>query len=254
MKKIKYDRDWHFFNRFQLLADWRRVDSLDVCVTKTSGFLNDFIKLCPEWLPFKVYSTRRRSATSCYYTVPPFDELKEIIVEGLDKYTTHGGSTVYYDSAIKPTNYKKLILIKLDCGAHNGAFNQSYMHFPPQNEEVANIISEGFLKNCYDLFLKHWQPRHGFIIPSYSLIWEYTKKEFDSVGWLTYFSDGLGELPKFPDWVKIIPADGYGTYIQISEKLPDYKNEKEFNEIVDKMIELSKIISPWIMTKRDLMI
>jgi hypothetical protein len=54
--------------------------------------------------------------------------------------------------------------------------------------------------------------------------------------------------------VSIIPIEGYGTYVQVSDELPDCENKKEFYEVVDKMIELSEIISPWLMAKRDLMI
>jgi hypothetical protein len=251
MKKIKHDFSWHSLNGFELCAYWRRVDPLDVCVHKTSDFLHDFIKLHPDGLPLRYLPSSKRLIPSYCNAVPSFDELRSIVVEGIDRYFIGEGSTVFYDTATNPVNCNRFISIKLHCGGQN---NQPRVKFPPKNEEATDIVSEEFFKSCYDLFLKHWQPKYGFILLPYSPIKEYSKEEFYHTGWLNYFSDGLGELPKLPDWVRIIPAEGYGTYVQVSEELPDHTNEKEFHEIVDKIIELSKIISPWLMTKRDLMI
>jgi hypothetical protein len=254
MKKIKHDFNWHSFNGFKLCAYWRRVDSLDVCIHKTNDFLNDFIKLHPDGLPLRCTPqiTRKKFTMHYYEVVPSFDELKNLIVAGIDTNYIGEGSTVFYDTATKSVNCNRFISIELECG--RDGYNQPQVLFPPKNDEAADIVSKDFFKNCCDLFVKHWQPRKGFIKPSYTRICEYTREEFHDVGWLTYFSDGLGELPQLPDWAQIIPAEGYGTYIQLAEELPDYKNEKEFNEVVDKMIELSKIISPWLKTKRDLII
>jgi hypothetical protein len=256
MKKIKHDFNWHRYNGCELCVYWRREDSLDDCVRKTSDFFNDFIKLHPDGLPLRCAPqlTREKLTTYYYDVVPSFDELKNLIVAGISTSYIGEGSKVAYDTATKLVNYNRYISIQLECCCKNNQYNQSQVQFPPKNDEAADIVSKDFFKNCFDLFVKHWQPKKGFIRLPYLRIWEYTSAVFHDVGWLTYFSEGLGELPKLPDWAKIIPAEGYGTYIQVSEELPDYKNENEFNEIVDKMIELSKIISPWLKTKRDLII
>jgi hypothetical protein len=94
--------------------------------------------------------------------------------------------------------------------------------------------------------LKHWRPKNGHVTPSLSLIKRYTGIDIDAVGWLTYISNGLGGFPQLPDWVKIIPAEGYGTYLQVSDDLPNYENESEFREIAGKIYELSKILTSWL--------
>jgi hypothetical protein len=176
MKKIKHDYLWHSRNGFKLCAYWRREDSLDVCVQNMSNFLNDFIKLCPSWLPFRWQS--KGVITSCNDVVPSSDVLREIIVAGIGQCTDNAGSTVIFESAIRPINYRKLISIILSCGACSGAYNQPQMKFPPKNEEATDIISKEFFKKCYDLFLKHWQPRQGFISLPYYPVKEYSEKSF----------------------------------------------------------------------------
>jgi hypothetical protein len=52
-------------------------------------------------------------------------------------------------------------------------------------------------------------------------------------------------LPELPDWVKITPFENCGTCLQISDELPNHKDEKEFHEIALKIKELSDIITTW---------
>jgi hypothetical protein len=40
--------------------------------------------------------------------------------------------------------------------------------------------------------------------------------------------------------VKILPAEDYGTYIQVSDELPDYENESEFRDIAKKYANRQK--------------
>jgi hypothetical protein len=224
----------------------QREYSPDEVVQKTKDFLNDFIKLCPEWLPFSIPS----SLTYCnksFFDVPAFDILSAAIAEG--NFSIEGSETTFHNNIDHSSdNFKKIIEIQMQLevkGCEDKCLS-SLVRFPPHTEETKQIVTKDFIKNVFDLFLKYWHPKNGYVLPSCSHIKRYIGTDVFGVGWLTYLSNELGEYPLLPDWVKIIPVEGYGIYIQVSDELPDYENESEFRKIAERIYELFKIIKPWL--------
>jgi hypothetical protein len=258
MKKIKYDGNWHS-NGFGVGATWTRRDSIDVCTQKTSDFLDGFIKLCPDWLPFKV-SVPAKCAFISYAEVPSLTVLRKIIDEGIDRFAYGYGNTVYFNNIVELSDQKRVICIHLTCGAYDRQSNSVSIQFPPYNDEVKHIVTKEFFLASFGLMLKHWNPYRGCSGIPFSMIRDYAQADdVNSIrspefGWLNYFSDKLGELPELPAWAIVTPVEGFGNYIQVSEDLPDKTKEKELHDIITKVYELSEIIKPWIKSKWEFII
>jgi hypothetical protein len=256
MKKIKYDTYWHM-NGFGVGALWNRYDSLDVCVQKANDFLRDFVELCPEWFPFRMYSSFKGALTSFNSEIPPLPELHKIIEEGRDKDSDSCGYHVFFNNVVEKTDHRMLIEFRLTCGAYGKQGNSISISFPPYNEKAKRIATKEFYFTSLKLIMKHWIPYRCNIGIPFVMIKDYAKVGNDAVGnvpcvgWLTGFSDKLGTLPELPNWAIVTPVDGFGNYIQVSENLPDKTKEEELHDIITKVYELSGIIKPWIELKRE---
>jgi hypothetical protein len=259
MKKIKHDRKWYDYNSCGVGVMWTRYDSMDVCVQKTSDFLNDFVKLYPAWVPFKIFSTVKSSFTS-YSEVPPLHVLRNIIEEGIDKVAYGYGHRVFFQNDVKSSEQTRAIYFHLTCGAYDRQSNGLSISFPPYNEDVKHIVTKDFFLSCFELIIKHWNPYRGCSGIPFSMITDYaevddvTSINFPAFGWLNYLSDKLGELPELPDWTIITPVGGLGNYIKVTEELPDKTKEKELHDIITKVYELSDIIEAWIKPKWEFII
>jgi hypothetical protein len=233
---------------FRIRGAWLRRDTLEECAQKTRDFLQEFINLYPDWIPFNNTSTKK-ACTIPMHEVPIIEELKKIIVEGRDNFydTDERGSGITYfnwgSSKISRGNYKKMVEIDINCGAYNGYYNRSVISFPPFNEDAINIVTKEFFKIIFDLLLRHWTPLYGrAMFP----IFNDSHESFSEVGWLTYFSNELGDMPLLPSWTKIIPVAEIGTYIQITDEISSWENEDD----LIKIVELSEIITPWLEGKK----
>jgi hypothetical protein len=253
MKKIKYDYFWHLKGPGGA-ATWTRHDSIDVCVQKSSDFLNDFVQLCPEWLPFKIYSSVKHTFTS-YSEVPPLTVLRKIIEDGADKYVCNGGYSVFFDNVINSSDQRKVIHIQLTCGAYARHSNSISIKFPPYNEEAKHFVTKEIFLASMKMMIEHWNPYRASSRIESSIIRDYAQVDDTlsirpEAGWLNYFSDKLGELPKLPDWAIVTPVEGFGNYIQVSDELPcKIKEKNELHDVIAKVYELSEIIKPWIQPK-----
>jgi hypothetical protein len=221
-----------------------RTKTLEESAEKTAAFLNDIIKLYPTWSPFYITSSDRCGLIA-QKTIPSLEEMKEHIIDALQNPPWR--TMTFCNIGRNHDNIGKMLEIRMQSG--HCYKNCSCVRFPPRYKETKYISSKEFIKEVFDLFLKHWQPSNGYVIPSIPIIRRFSNELFDDIGWLTYFSDKLGELPPLPDWAKIIPVDGYGNYVQVSDNLPDPANEDVFRDVIEKMCELSKIIEPWLITK-----
>ncbi|MDR2642577.1 MAG: hypothetical protein LBC74_07265 [Planctomycetaceae bacterium] len=259
MKNIRHDSFWHHMNGFGVGATWTRYDSDDISAKKTSDFLNDFVKLHPDWVPFRMYSSIKGALTSFYSEIPTLPELRKIIEEGLDKYAYGYGSHIFFENVVKQTDQRKLVQFNLTCGAYDRQSNGLSIKFPPYNEEAKHITTKEVYIVSLKLIIKHWNPYRGSIGIPFFMIEDYKSAndmadKVPEVSWFNYFSAQLGELPQLPDWVIITPVDGLGNYIQVSEDLPDKTNENELHNIITKVYELSELIKPWIKSKWELII
>ncbi|MDR1477401.1 MAG: SUKH-3 domain-containing protein [Planctomycetaceae bacterium] len=236
-----YDTRW--WKLYGLTMYFRRNGKFTIreVVQKTRDFLNDFVKLCPEWLPFFIPSSSQYHGKS-FWAVPSLDTLKEIINEGE---LIPSQSQITYCNFKDINDFKNVIEIRnIWQTSKYTNFFESFIRFPPFTDGTEKITSKEFIKKVFDLVVKHWQPECGSVASSVPLIKRYTGKYTnDMTGWLTYFSNELGDLPQLHDWVKIIPAASYGNYLQISDELPDYKNEKEFLKATRQLHELDKILN-----------
>jgi hypothetical protein len=238
--------------RIEISVRWFRKDTLDECARKTSDLLQDFIKFYPDWIPFSYSATIKSAEIPQLYEVPTLEELKKIIVQGYDKRCSvdHGSSITYFNLRSDEKthkNYKKLIEIDIRCGCYNGHENYSCFGFPPFNEDAKNIVNAEFFKNAFDLLIKHWTPLWGHV--TFQILTE-TFEECENIGWLTYFSDELRELPTFPSWVKLIPVEEKGTYIQIAEKISLWDMDDYIELYLNNITELYETISPWLEDKK----
>jgi hypothetical protein len=247
MNDKNYDDMW-YSDGFLFNCAWLRKDTLEECTQKTSGFLQDFIKLYPDWIPFNNSSTFKACRIPLY-EVPSLEELKKIIVLGRDKFyeTDEHGSRIRYfnwgSNKRSSRNYKKMVEISINCGAYKGFYNGVVIQFPPHNDDAKDIITKEFFKIMFELLLKYWQPLYGkamFPIRNENLA------KYREIGWLTYLSTELGNIPQLPSWAKIIPIEGTGNYIQTTEEISCWENEEDLN----KISILSEIITPWLEKQR----
>jgi hypothetical protein len=242
---LQFGNKWHKLYGTQINVVTKHKDTPDEAAQKIQNFLNDFIKLNPLWSPFyALTSTQKR--TIGFLESPSIDDLKEIIVEGQDETCSIDGCKINFSNQDIINDFRKVIDIRFQTSEGRNDGNWLWMRVPPMNDEATFVTSKEFIMKSFELFLKHWQPTFGRISLSDCILNIHTTAHISYVGWLTFLSNGIGELSRLPDWAKITPADNYGTYIQVSEELPDPTNESEFRDIVRKICELSKIIEPWI--------
>jgi hypothetical protein len=254
MKKIKYDGNWHLKGS-GVWAVWTRYDSIDLCTQKTSDFLNDCVQLCPDCLPFNVVSPVKHYKTTPYSAVPSLAVLRKIIEEGINKYVCNGGYSAFFNNIMNSSDQRRVILIKLTCGAYDRYSNSMSIGFPPYNDEAKHIVTKEIFLASMKLMIKHWNPYRAGSGIEPSMLRDYTQVDdilsiCPEVGWLNYFSGKLGELPALPDWVIVTPVEGFGNCIQVSDELPcKIKEKNELHDVIAKVYELSEIIKPWIQSK-----
>jgi hypothetical protein len=256
MKKIKYDHNWHM-NGLRISASWNHHESIDICAKKMSNFLNDFIKIYPDWVPFKTFFSTRRKIV--YSDVPSIKELCKNIEEGMKTNYVDFYNSSYYLNVLKESDQKKLVEIELKCATSNTDSSFISMKFPPYNDEARNIVTKKFFIDSLELIRRNWNPYSGLIGLPFLMIKDYARVGDDwagnipESGWITFYSDKLGELPPLPDWAIITKIDGY-TYIQVTEELPVQLNEKKLHEVIIKVYEISSIIKPWFKSKWNLIV
>jgi hypothetical protein len=222
--------------------------TFDESVAKTVNLLHDLVLLYPDWLPFYITSAKsEKYRMAPFNTIPRSQEMKDIMVD-TSWYQLLGSQITLCDIGHNHSNIGKMLEIHLQLSKEDNN-NCFWVRFPPCGEETKRITSKEFIKNIFELFMKHWQPLSGFLSPSIPLIKRYISDVLYDVGWFSYFSEEYGSLPNLPDWVQVISLDGQGNYIQIMDELPDYNNVQEFTDFAQKMRELSDITGPWLISR-----
>jgi hypothetical protein len=221
--------------------------TFDSSAERIVNFLKELTLLYPDWLPF--YFTSAKSGKHrliSHSTVPSLHEMKEIIIDTTWHSCSETGQITCCNIGPNHENIGKMLEVHFQvCVGDN--CNRSWVRFPPYYEDTKLITSKEFIKNVFGLFLKHWQPTMGLLLPSYPLIRRCVNNIMlvEGVGCFSYFSKEFGLLPKLPDWAKITSLDE-GNYIQIADELPNYKNLTEFTNFVERLRELADIIYKWL--------
>ncbi|MDR1478477.1 MAG: SUKH-3 domain-containing protein [Planctomycetaceae bacterium] len=220
--------------------------AFDESAERIVNFLYDLVLLYPDWLPFYITSTKSsKHRSNPHGTIPSLQEMKEIMVD-TSWHQSSGSHITCCNIGLNHNNIGQMLEVCFQVCAEKDR-NESWVRFPPCYDTTNLVTSKEFIINIFNLFLKHWQPRKVILFPSPSL----TKRCIDNmtledVGWFSYFFNGYGSLPKLPDWAKVISLSDHGNYIQVTDELPNYKNDAEFTDFAKKLLELSDIIGPWL--------
>lgn len=246
MAKNECDGLWH--NKgYCVSATWHLYDSLDECARKTDEFLRGIADLFPNWFPF-FNSTSFKTAMKPLYEIPTLDELKRTVVAGRDQHLIDSvaeaqGSSIIFsnDNAKGKSTFIRLITININCGAAPGRSNDVRIQFPPAFEGNEDIVNEEMYTKVFDLVVRCWNPRRGFLAPN--LLRDALNDTLTHIGWLTYISNRIHDIPSLPEWAKIIPMEDRGYYIQSTEKLldvnslDDLKRVKALHELLSIFLE-----------------
>jgi hypothetical protein len=247
-----------------LYTNLKNIDTPQKTVLRMQDFLNDFVGLHSYWAPFRILSSIRCRST-VYNCSPPLEVLKYVMCEEYTKIYQCHFSKILLGNLSPDMDFSKLVDILFNLEEQHTIYNIRYSRvtFPPIiSSETKQFFNKQLILSTFELYFRHWQSSYGRIGPSNVLISKYSVEDFNEnaylnmtipIGWLTYFSNEFGVLPELPDWVQIVPVEGYGIYIQVSDELPDTQNEDQLRMIVERICRLSKILRPWLETKKDLM-
>ena len=224
-----YDDMWHL-KGYSLAASWKRNDSHEMCIDSIHSFLKEFIELLPFWPPFFQPSFCK---PECFHNVPDKDKLRQMFMNDIvkDRPSDAWGSRMLFSNTgvqsipfkIADWDFRKVVEITLTVGAYNGNVNGIAISFPPINDELGERLTLQTFNDIFDLVVKCWRPICGRLKPGW---WSSESDDypFHNVGWVTYLSEKMGEIPKFPKWAILTPVEGYGTYIRAGNGLYEPDN------------------------------
>lgn len=226
-----------------------RQESVDACAERASAFLTR-LSACDRI--FAHWFERARSPMQAFEGAqgPDHDVLTKLLLKGRNR--TDVGRNVLEDLGFSLSLWNGVkddgdTRLGVSCGVYSPwNHNSCVIELPERVPAAERVLTVETLTCVVRATVSSWEPDWAWVVSNTHLGLLELVDLKPNVGWLLYLAAARGEIPKLPPPARVVPIEGHGNLIVVTEERFSAKHPEhvEAASLVAEILEGAGLLQP----------